>query len=230
CHPSSTTDPKKSSGRSPWTKTPRTPRAPKPNAPNNAGNTSVADRPPPRRTPARSTPSRKNSERTAKADPAALRTHLTGPDRTPPTPQPPRAAVGRRPKARPAPSIVPGGSRSRRYPRAGPFLATRTAPSRGGRRLGPGGFGVCGGTACSSPGIVSSTGRSAVGRLQNQLPLVATCHCTRLTAAHDHLHARGDGAGSSTPVGGQDPPPGTWPSSSSTGRTVTAHVYSNQAR
>src|SRR5699024_10528075 len=109
CHPSSTTDPKKSSGRSPWTKTPRTPRAPKPNAPNNAGNTSVADRPPPRRTPARSTPSRRNSERTAKADPAALRTHLTGPDRTPPTPQPPRAAVGRRPKARPAPSIGPGG-------------------------------------------------------------------------------------------------------------------------
>src|SRR5699024_4152030 len=73
CHPSSTTDPKKSSGRSPWTKTPRTPRAPKPNAPNNAGNTSVADRPPPRRTPDRSTPSRKNSGRTAKADPA--RTH-----------------------------------------------------------------------------------------------------------------------------------------------------------
>src|SRR5699024_10148077 len=67
------TDPKKSSGRSPWTKTPRTPRAPKPNAPNNAGNTSVADRPPPRRTPDRSTPSRKNSGRTAKADPA--RTH-----------------------------------------------------------------------------------------------------------------------------------------------------------
>src|SRR5699024_5464803 len=115
-------------------------------------------------------------------------------------------------------------------PGRGHSLPRERLRAGGGRRLGPGGFGVCGGTACSSPGIVSSTGRSAVGRLQNQLPLVATCHCTRLTAAHDHLHAWGDGAGSSRPVGGQDTPSGKWPSSSSTGRTVTAHVYSNQAR
>src|SRR5699024_12024915 len=143
CHPSSTTDPKKSSGRSPWTKTPRTPRAPKPNAPNNAGNTSVADRPPPRRTPARSTPSRKNSERTAKADPAALRTHLTGPDRTPPTPQTTpggcrspsegKTCPFHRARGFPFETIPPGGASPCRENGSGP----------GGRRLGPGGFRVC---------------------------------------------------------------------------------------
>src|SRR5699024_377799 len=151
CHPSSTTDPKKSSGRYPWTKTPRTPRAPKPNAHNNAGNTSVADRPPPRRTPARSTPSRRNSERTAKADPAALRTHLTGPDRTPPTPQTTpggcrspsegKTCPFHRARGFPFETIPPGGASPRRQNGTGP----------GARRLRTGGFGLCGGTACGRP-------------------------------------------------------------------------------
>src|SRR5699024_10288159 len=61
------------------------------------------------------------------------RSGRTSPARTEHRPhhKPPRAAVGRRPKAKPAPSVVPGGSRSRRYPRAGPVLAARTAPGRG---------------------------------------------------------------------------------------------------